>query len=32
VGDRLAVFLLQGAFEAGDTIRVDVAGGQLSFG
>jgi ATP-dependent Clp protease ATP-binding subunit ClpB len=32
VGDRLAVFLLQGAFDAGDTIRVDVAGDQLSFG
>jgi ATP-dependent Clp protease ATP-binding subunit ClpB len=31
VGDRLAVLLLQGDFEAGDTVRVDVAGDQLSF-
>jgi ATP-dependent Clp protease ATP-binding subunit ClpB len=31
VGDRLAVLLLQGDFETGDTIRVDVAGDQLSF-
>jgi hypothetical protein len=30
-GDRLAVLLLQGDFEAGDTVRVDVAGDQLSF-
>jgi ATP-dependent Clp protease ATP-binding subunit ClpB len=32
VGDRLAVLLLQGDFEAGDTVRVEVAGDQLSFG
>jgi ATP-dependent Clp protease ATP-binding subunit ClpB len=31
VGDRLAVLLLQGDFEAGDTVRIDVAGDQLSF-
>ena len=31
VGDRLAVLLLQGDFEAGDTVRVDVAGDQLTF-
>ena len=31
VGDRLALLLLQGAFEAGDTIQVDVDDGQLSF-
>jgi ATP-dependent Clp protease ATP-binding subunit ClpB len=31
VGDRLAVLLLQGDFEAGDTVLVDVAGDQLSF-
>jgi ATP-dependent Clp protease ATP-binding subunit ClpB len=31
VGDRLAVLLLQGDFEAGDTVLVDVAGDQLTF-
>jgi ATP-dependent Clp protease ATP-binding subunit ClpB len=31
VGDRLALFLLQGAFSAGDTIQVDVEGDQLAF-
>ena len=31
VGDRLAVLLLRGDFEAGDTVRVDVAGDQLTF-
>jgi ATP-dependent Clp protease ATP-binding subunit ClpB len=31
VADRLALLLLQGTFEAGDTIQVDVEGGQLSF-
>jgi ATP-dependent Clp protease ATP-binding subunit ClpB len=32
VGDQLAVRLLQGEFETGDTITVDVAGDELTFG
>jgi len=31
VGDQLAVLLLQGAFESGDTVRVDLAGDELTF-
>ena len=31
IGDRLALLMLEGRFQAGDTVRVDLDGGQLSF-
>ena len=31
IGDRLALLMLEGSFQAGDTVRVDLEGDQLSF-
>ena len=31
IGDRLALLMLDGTFQAGDTVRVDVEGDQLGF-
>ncbi len=31
IGDRLALLMLEGSFQAGDTVRVELEGDQLSF-